>query len=62
MELSEFDIHFKIRAVIKGQALANFVAEFTDIPVMEETMEPAEPPHGTCLWTIWLEKQARVQA
>lgn len=43
VELSEFDIHFKTRAAIKGQVLVDFVAKFTNVPVMEETMEPTEP-------------------
>ena len=29
MELGQFDIHFRPRTVIKGQALVDFVAEFT---------------------------------
>lgn len=44
VELSEFDIHFKIRAAIKGQALANYVPEFSNVLEMEEAMEPIEPP------------------
>ena len=32
VELGEFDIHFKSRNAIKGQALVDFVAEFTSVP------------------------------
>ena len=35
MELSEFNIRYKLRIAIKGQILANFIMEFT-------TAEPAE--------------------
>ena len=34
IELSEFDIQFKPRTAIKGQALADFIAEFTYTPEM----------------------------
>lgn len=29
MKLSEFEIHYRLRNAIKGQAIANFVADFT---------------------------------
>ena len=29
MELSQFDVDYRLRTAIKAQALANFVAEFT---------------------------------
>lgn len=44
VKLTEFDIYFKTRAVIKGQALADFVAEFANVSKMEEVMEPSTPP------------------
>jgi ribonuclease HI len=43
VELSEFDIHYKPKLAIKGQALADFVAEFTPVPSFEVEMEPLEP-------------------
>ncbi|XP_022891607.1 uncharacterized protein LOC111406405 [Olea europaea var. sylvestris] len=51
VELSEFDIVFKIRVAIKGQALANFVAEFANVPKVEEVMEPVEPP----TWNLFVD-------
>ena len=36
IELSQFDIEFKSQTTIKGQALANFIAEFTT-PCREAT-------------------------
>ncbi|XP_022862336.1 uncharacterized protein LOC111382551 [Olea europaea var. sylvestris] len=44
IELSEFDLTFRPRHAIKGQALADFMVEFTKAPEMEALMEPAEPP------------------
>ncbi|XP_022864755.1 uncharacterized protein LOC111384672 [Olea europaea var. sylvestris] len=51
VELSEFDIVFTTRASIKGQALANFVAEFTNVSEVEEVMEPVEPP----TWNLFVD-------
>lgn len=36
--------YLKLRNVVKGQALADFVAEFTHVPEMEKKMEHVEPP------------------
>ncbi|XP_022895251.1 uncharacterized protein LOC111409432 [Olea europaea var. sylvestris] len=36
--------NFPLRQAIKGQALANFMVEFTKAPEMEAIMEPIEPP------------------
>ncbi|XP_022871367.1 uncharacterized protein LOC111390542 [Olea europaea var. sylvestris] len=44
VELSEFDLVFKAKAAIKGQALANFVAKFTNLPEVDKIMEQAKPP------------------
>ncbi|KAL5551148.1 hypothetical protein UlMin_001324 [Ulmus minor] len=38
IELGEFDIQFKPRTSIKGQALADFIAEFTYTPEMSEKL------------------------
>ncbi|KAL5571888.1 hypothetical protein UlMin_021485 [Ulmus minor] len=38
IELGEFDIQFKPRTAIKGQALADFIAEFTYAPEMSEKL------------------------
>lgn len=38
VELSKFDIVFKMKIVVKGQVLADFMAKFTPIPEMEEDM------------------------
>jgi hypothetical protein len=50
IELSEFDIEFVSRSAIKGQVLADFVAEFTNIT--EET----SPKSG--LWIIYVDGSA----
>ncbi|KAL5549382.1 hypothetical protein UlMin_004613 [Ulmus minor] len=38
IELGEFDIQFKLQIAIKGQALADFIAEFTYTPEMSEKL------------------------
>lgn len=51
MELSEFDILLKARATIKGQVLADFLAEFVNVPKVEEVMEPLSPHmEFVCRW------------
>jgi len=41
IELSQFDIDYKPRTAIKGQALADFVAEFTGLPIdADEEVQP----------------------
>lgn len=44
--MNEFDLLTRPRNVIKGQALADLLAEFTRGPEMEVVMEPSELP--TC--------------
>ena len=36
IELGQFDLDFMPRTIIKGQVLADFLAEFTNIPGNEE--------------------------
>lgn len=55
VKLTEFDIYFKTRAVIKGQALADFVAEFANVLKMEEVMEPSTPP----TWNLFVNSSAK---
>lgn len=50
MELSEFDIVFKARTSIKGQALVYFVAEWANILEMDEVNESVEAPRGAICW------------
>ena len=47
IELSDFDIDYRPQTVIKAQALANFVAEFT---VKDD--EPKEEEHQISRWTV----------
>lgn len=51
VKLTEFDIVYKIRTAVKGQALTDFVAEFTPVPEVEEEMEPVEPP----TWNLYVD-------
>jgi hypothetical protein len=41
MELSSFDLHFAAATAIKSQAMADFIAEWTEVPIQEEE------PHST---------------
>ncbi|XP_024029260.1 uncharacterized protein LOC112093922 [Morus notabilis] len=49
IELSQFEIDYKPRTAIKGQALADFVAEFTGLPA--EVEEADEPPR----WKLYVD-------
>ncbi|KAL6193698.1 hypothetical protein ACLB2K_034782 [Fragaria x ananassa] len=40
IELGEFDIHYRPRVAIKGQAAANFISELTPMKVVGESSEP----------------------
>ncbi|XP_022845288.1 uncharacterized protein LOC111368282 [Olea europaea var. sylvestris] len=46
--------NFPLRAAIKGRALADFVAEFANLPKVDEIMEPAEPP----TWNLFIDGSA----
>ncbi|XP_022889049.1 uncharacterized protein LOC111404482 [Olea europaea var. sylvestris] len=54
VELSEFDLVFKAGAALKGQALADFVAEFTNLPEVDEIIEPIDPP----TWNLFVDGSA----
>lgn len=47
---------FKIRTAVKGQALIDFVVEFTHVSEMEKEMKPAEPPTRTYFLMVPPEK------
>ena len=44
IELSEFDIRYKLKTAIKGQVLADFVMEFAQIEPDEATQAEEDPP------------------
>ena len=44
IELSEFDIRYKPRTAVKGQALADFIMEFTSIEPTETTQLASDLP------------------
>ncbi|XP_022859441.1 uncharacterized protein LOC111380181 [Olea europaea var. sylvestris] len=46
--------NFPLRTTIKAQALADFVAEFANVPGMEEVMEPVELP----VWNLFVDGSA----
>ena len=52
IELSQFDIDYKPWIAIKGQALADFVAEFTGLP--PEVEGAAQPPR----WKLYVDSSS----
>lgn len=55
VELSRLDVVFKGRIPVKGQALVDFVIEFTLIPKMEEEMKLAKPP----TWSLFVDGSSK---
>ena len=49
VELGEFDLHYKPRVAIKGQAAADFIAEF--IPLADSSPHP-DIPTGDAIWEL----------
>ena len=56
IELSEFDIRYKPRTMIKGQVLADFIMEFTPT----ETVEAAQMTPDLPIWKL-SDRAANVQ-
>ncbi|KAL5568387.1 hypothetical protein UlMin_024962 [Ulmus minor] len=54
IELGEFEVLFKPRTAIKGQALADFIAEFTYQPTSLESAKELVPPPGS-LWHLYVD-------
>ena len=52
VELSEFDIDYKPRAAIKAQAMADFVAEFTEAEVCLDQREVATDSGEAQVWQM----------
>ena len=44
IELSEFDIRYKLRIAIKGQVLADFIMEFSSVEPTETTQLASDLP------------------
>ncbi|KAM6594123.1 hypothetical protein CsatA_001826 [Cannabis sativa] len=55
MELSQFDIKYKLRTAIKGQALADFILEFpsTEVALIDDKVDSAVP-NGEA-WTLYVD-------
>ena len=54
IELSEFDIRYKLRITIKGQILADFIMEFTPIELAEATQLTPDLP----IWKLFVDGAA----
>ena len=57
IELSEFDIRYKPKAVIKGQILAYFVMEFTSTELAEATQLTSDLP----IWRLSVDGATNAQ-
>ena len=57
LELSEFDIRYKPKRVIKGQVLADFVMEFTPVELVEDTLATPDLP----IWKLFVDGAANAQ-
>ena len=57
IELSEFDIRYKLKTTIKGQVLADFVMEFTSAEPTENTQTTTDLP----IWRLSVDGAANAQ-
>ena len=57
IELSEFDIRYKLKTTIKGQILADFVMEFTSAELTEATQTTPDLP----IWRLSVNGAANAQ-
>ena len=55
IELQPFNLRFDTTRVIKGRALADFVAEWTD-PTPEEPLGEEQGPSGAAMPSLWTMK------
>ena len=57
IEVSEFDIRYKSRTMIKGQVLADFIMEFTSIETIETTQLAPDLP----IWRLSIDGAANAK-
>ena len=57
IELSEFDIRYKLRIVIKGQVLADFIMEFNSVEPTETTQLASDLP----IWRLFVDGASNAQ-
>ena len=57
IELSEFDIKYKLRTAVKGQILVDFIMEFTPAKSMEATQLAPDLP----IWRLSIDEVANAQ-
>ena len=55
IELSEFDIQYKPRTAIKGQAVADFILEFTDLYSILDEDRTDNPEWKSLVWTLFVD-------
>ena len=61
IELSEFDIDYKPRAVIKAQAMADFMAEFAEPEVCYDQLDTATTNNETRVWQVYVDGSSEEQ-
>ena len=54
LELSEFDIRYKLKTAIKGQVLADFIMEFTPVELAEDMQATLDLP----VWKLFVDGAA----
>ena len=57
IELSEFDIRYKLRIAIKGQVLADFIMEFSSVEPTETTQLASDLP----IWRLFVDGASNAQ-
>ena len=57
LELSEFDIRYKLKTIIKGQVLADFVMEFTPAELIADTQATPD----LSIWKLFVDGAANAQ-
>ena len=57
LELSEFDIRYKLKTIIKGQVLADFVMEFTPAELIADTQATLD----LSIWKLFVDGAANAQ-
>ena len=61
MELSQFDIQYQPRTAIKGQELADFVAEFTEPSIPEPTCDGPITELDIPTWQLYVDGSSNDQ-
>ena len=61
IELSEFDIRYKLRIMVKGQVLADFIMEFTPSNTPAQPTETTQLAPDLPIWRLFVDGAANSQ-